>query len=103
MNLNFYFIRSYEIEKISDFLNSKYIKSKEIFKKMTEHIPNHRPNCKEVYEEKCLWALDKKEFKIDNELGLILKSKFEDKDFSIYSIIISKLDFRNIYIDFEVD
>jgi hypothetical protein len=57
---------------------------------MTKLIPSKRPNCKEILESKHLWALDKNEFEINDELRHVLKEKSEDKQ-SIYHLICTKL------------
>jgi hypothetical protein len=57
---------------------------------MTQPIPSDRPKFEEIFNSKHLWALDKNELKIDNQMKRIIEEKSKDKQ-SIYHIIYTKL------------
>jgi hypothetical protein len=57
---------------------------------MTQPNPIKRPNCNEILKLKHLWALEKNEIKIVDEMQRVLKEKSKDKQ-SIYHIICRKL------------
>jgi hypothetical protein len=57
---------------------------------MTHSIPSNRSKFEEIFSSKNLWALDKNELKIDNQIKCIIEDKSKDKQ-SIYHIIYTKL------------
>jgi hypothetical protein len=57
---------------------------------MTQPNPLKRPKFEEIFYSKHLWALDKNELKIDNQMKRIIEEKSKDKQ-SIYYIIYAKL------------
>jgi len=60
---------------------------------MTKEIPDQRPNCEEILNEKSFWALSENEFEFENESKVILESfKEKNQEFSVYSILKSKLE-----------
>jgi len=52
--------------------------------------PHNRPNCEEILMKKDLWALNEREFEINDKLKKIIDSK-ESENELIYSILRSKL------------
>jgi hypothetical protein len=74
---------------------SKYQNALKFSERMTNLIPSKRPNCEEILESKHLWALDKNEFQINDELRQILEEKSKDKQ-SIYHIFYTKLNLNNL-------
>jgi hypothetical protein len=68
----------------------KYQNARKLSDKMTRSIPIDRPNCKQILESKHLWALDKNELEINDELSGLLEEKSKDKQ-SIYHMIYTKL------------
>jgi hypothetical protein len=71
-------------------LNSKYRNALQLFKGMTQFIPSKRPKFEQIFNSKHLWALNKNELKIDNQMKRIIEDKSKDKQ-SIYHIIYTKL------------
>ncbi len=71
-------------------LNSKYRNARELYRGMTQPIPSERPEFEQIFNSKHLWALDKNELKIDNQMKRIIEEKSKDKQ-SIYHIIYTKL------------
>ncbi len=57
---------------------------------MTQSIPSNRSKFEEIFNSKHMWALDKNEFEIKDELRIVLEEKSKDKQ-SIYYIIYRKL------------
>ncbi len=68
---------------------SKYRSAVQLFKSMTQMNPIKRPNCEEILETRGLWAMDKNDFEINDELRHILEEKSKDNQ-SIYHIIQTK-------------
>ncbi len=58
---------------------------------MTCFSPNKRPNCREILERKHLWALDEKEFEINDKLIAFIESKVFEENFTVYSMLELKL------------
>jgi hypothetical protein len=71
-------------------LNSKYRNALQLYDGMTQSITSKRPKFEEIFNSKHLWALDKNELKIDNQMKRIIEEKSKDKQ-SIYHIIYTKL------------
>ena len=71
-------------------LNTKYRNALQLYEKMTQPIPSDRPEFEQIFNFKHLWALDKDEPKIDNQMKRIIEEKSKGKQ-SIYHIIYTKL------------
>jgi hypothetical protein len=71
-------------------LNPKYRNARQLCNGMTQNIPSNRPKFEEIFNSKRLWALDKNELKIDNQMKSIIEENCKDKQ-SIYHIIYTKL------------
>jgi hypothetical protein len=48
---------------------------------MTQPTSSKRPKFEEIFNSKHLWALDKNEFKIVNQMKLIIEEKCKDNQF----------------------
>ena len=70
-------------------LNSKYRNALQLYEFMTHSIPSKRSKFEQIFNSKHLWALDKNELKIDNQMKRIIEDKSKDKQ-SIYHIIYIK-------------
>ncbi len=57
---------------------------------MTQPIPSNRHKFEQIFNSKHLWALDKNELKIDNQMKRIIEEKSKEKQ-SIYHMIYTKL------------
>jgi hypothetical protein len=68
----------------------KYKNAIQMWESMTQPNPSKRPNCDEILDSQHLWALDKNEFQINDEIKDILEEKSKDKQ-SVYHIIYTKL------------
>jgi hypothetical protein len=91
-NFQTVYFRSYnDHQDISEELKIKYNESLELYNQMTSNLPHKRPKCKEIMEKKDLWALNEKEFEINDELKNELILKLNDKNQIVFSIIKSKL------------
>jgi hypothetical protein len=87
----FKIFRSYDENKVlSKLLKAKYNAALDLHEDMLKPIPRRRPNCKEILEKKNLWALNKEELEINDELKDIISSKERENEFTIYSILRSK-------------
>ncbi len=71
-------------------LSSKYRNARDLCDRMTQPTSSKRPKFEEIFSSKHLWALDKNEIKIDNQMKRIIEDKSKDKQ-SIYHIIYTKL------------
>jgi len=58
---------------------------------MTQMLPQKRPNCEEILERKKKWALNEKEFEINDEFEKIIDSKGRENELTIYSMLRSKM------------
>jgi hypothetical protein len=76
---------------MSTLLRTKYKESIQLISKMTRRLPNERPNCEQILNVKHFWALHENEFEFENESRNILNSRTENDNFSVYSILQSKL------------
>ncbi len=54
-------------------------------------LPHKRPNCEKILERKKKWALNEKQFQINDELEKIIDSKESENDLEIYSLLRSKM------------
>jgi hypothetical protein len=54
---------------------------------MTSNIPSKRPNCKEIYEKRRLWALHENEF--EKDLKVVFDSTLKKDNCFIYHILES--------------
>jgi hypothetical protein len=59
---------------------------------MTRSPPRDRPDCDEILAQKHLWALNKNELELEDKMRAFLEAKKDEKNFTIYSIINSKLE-----------
>ncbi len=62
---------------------------------MTETLPEERPNCKEILNQKDVWVMNGAEIEINNDMRNILLSEKFDENFNIYSVMKSKLFFSS--------
>jgi len=67
-------------------LMSKYKTLRDLYERMTSNLPNRRPNCEEILEDKQLWDLNKNEFDAKQEFDNIIKSN-QDKDSYVIKLI----------------
>jgi hypothetical protein len=58
---------------------------------MLKPMPRRRPKCEEILERKNSWALVKEELEINDELENIIASKERENEFTIYSLLRSKI------------
>jgi hypothetical protein len=72
-------------------LKVKYNESLKLYGKMSSNFPHERPNCEEILENKKKWALNEKEFEINDELEKIIDSKESENELTIYSMLRSKM------------
>jgi hypothetical protein len=72
---------------------SKYQNALKLSHRMTKSILFKRPNCEEILDSKHLWALDKNELTINDDLKHVIEQKSKDKQ-SIYHIIYAKFNFQ---------
>jgi RCC1 and BTB domain-containing protein len=75
---------------IEPLLVLKYKNAIQMWESMTQPNPSKRPNCDQILDSQHLWALDKNEFQINDEMKHILEEKSKDKQ-SVYHIIYTKL------------
>jgi hypothetical protein len=54
---------------------------------MAATIPSKRPDCQHILNKKELWALNKEELAINDELKNIITLKIRKKEFTIYSLL----------------
>ncbi len=64
-------------------LKSKFKESLKLYEKMTSFQQN-RPNCEEILNGKNSWALNEKEFEIDDELKNLILKLDNEKQFVFY-------------------
>ncbi len=84
--------RSYDhIQNISNQLKSKYNESLELCNEMTQRFPHKRPDCEKILERKNLWALNKYELQISDQLENMIASKERENKLTIYSILRSEI------------
>ncbi len=84
--------RSYDDnQNLSNRLKDKYNNSLSLGNQMTQTLPHKRPNCEEILERKNKWALNEKEFEINDELEKIIDSKQSENELTIYSLLRSKM------------
>jgi Ribonuclease G/E len=72
----FKIFRSYIQNKgLSEILESKYYVALDLQPEMCSYLPEKRPNCEKILEDKNKWALNEEEFEIDDKLykELIIK------------------------------
>jgi hypothetical protein len=58
---------------------------------MTQLFPHKRLNCEEILERKKKWALNEREFEINDELKNMIASEEAKSEFTIYGMLWSKL------------
>ncbi len=58
---------------------------------MCSDFPYKRPNCEEVLKKKQKWALNEREFEINDELKNMIASEKAETEFTIYLLLRSKL------------
>ncbi len=63
-----------------------------MYDKMTRSLSLKRPDCKEILNQKDLWALTDSELEINNETKETIISKPNDENNIIYFILKTKLD-----------
>jgi hypothetical protein len=63
-----------------------------MYDKMTRSLSLKRPDCKEILNQKDLWALTDSELEINNETKETIISKSNDENNIIYFILKTKLD-----------
>jgi hypothetical protein len=73
-------------------LKPKYQVALEMYDKMTRSLSLKRPDCKEILNQKDLWALTDSELEINNETKETIISKPNDENNIIYFILKTKLD-----------
>jgi hypothetical protein len=73
-------------------LKPKYQVALEMYDKMTRSLSLKRPDCKEILNQKDLWALTDSELEINNETKETIISKSNDENNIIYFILKTKLD-----------
>ncbi len=81
--------------RISHLLKYKFRNAFELYERMTQFLPEERPDCEEILNTRHLWSLGKNEFTIDGEMKKLICSANEEK-LTIYSILKSKLFFANL-------
>jgi hypothetical protein len=61
---------------------------------MLRPMPRRRPNCEQILERKNSWAINEEELliEINDELKNIIASKERENEFTIYSLLKSKID-----------
>jgi hypothetical protein len=60
---------------------------------MTSNIPSERPNCEKILKNKQNWALNPKDFEINQNQKSILKSINTNEKFSVNSILQVKFNY----------
>ncbi len=73
-------------------MKPKYQVALEVYEKMTKSLSLKRPDCKEILNQKDLWALTDSELEINNETKETIISKSNDENNIIYFILKTKLD-----------
>jgi hypothetical protein len=58
---------------------------------MLRAISYKRPTCEEILKKKDLWTLNKDELEFNDELENIIASKESENEFTIYSLLKSKI------------
>jgi hypothetical protein len=72
-------------------LNGKYKECLELCNKMTVNLSYERPDCEEILKRKNLWALNKEELEINDELENIIASKEREIELTIYPMLRSEI------------
>ncbi len=95
--ISFKIFRSYDQNKnLSEFSKTKYNAALDLCADMCYRLSRRRPNCEEILEKKNLWALNKEELEINDELKNIIASKERENEFTIYSILRSEINLFKI-------
>jgi Zyg-11 family protein len=89
MNSFDYFFK--DIECQDPHLQKKYQRAFNMCKQMLLDIPDQRPDCEEILNEKQFWALSENELDIKTKLRAVLDSNTTNENSFIYSFIESKL------------
>jgi hypothetical protein len=73
-------------------LMNKYQQVYKLCDLMTRSPPGVRPDCDEILAQNYLWTLNKNELELEDKMKDFLEAKKGDENFTIYSIINSKLE-----------
>ncbi len=76
---------------MSKHLKKKYKESFELCNEMAARLPQKRPDCDDILEKKNSWALNEREFEINDELEKIIDSKESENELTIYLFLRSKM------------
>jgi hypothetical protein len=76
-----------ENESLSELMKAKYKAAIDLHENMFKRKPQIRQNCKQILEIKDLWALNKEELEISDELKKIIDSKVRENELTVYSML----------------
>ncbi len=72
-------------------MKTKYNAALQLYDDMIRGLPKKRPTCEEILKQRNLWALNKNELEINDELREEIISKINGENKIVFSIFKSKL------------